>query len=312
MKRSRIRIKRKRKDYKLKCKICGAESGRYPLCWECNKKKEAGEVVKCPACLTWHHVNEPCGCAETASDEMEENFLYELKNSLVTNTEMRYLKCIKDILPEGYLIQPQVNLASFVTRTDGARFQNELYRNVDFVVTDFSYKPLIAIEINDQSHQSPERRARDKKVADICEEAGIPLIKLWTSYGVNQEYIKKRIEDTLAELPVKRVSHFTKEPVAEEKTAASVQTKQKKGCYIATCVYGSYDCPQVWTLRRYRDLRLGKSWCGRAFILLYYAVSPGLVACFGEIPLFRMAKKNHTCGKFSGFDFHFLFFADFR
>ena len=21
----------------------------------------------------------------------------------------------------------------------------------------------------------------------------------------------------------------------------------KSGCYIATCVYGSYDCPQVWT-----------------------------------------------------------------
>ena len=25
------------------------------------------------------------------------------------------------------------------------------------------------------------------------------------------------------------------------------------GCYIATCVYGSYDCPQVQTLRRFRD-----------------------------------------------------------
>ena len=31
-----------------------------------------------------------------------------------------------------------------------------------------------------------------------------------------------------------------------------VQT-QKRGCYVATAVYGSYDCPEVWTLRRYRD-----------------------------------------------------------
>ena len=23
-------------------------------------------------------------------------------------------------------------------------------------------------------------------------------------------------------------------------------------CYIATAVYGSYDCPQVWVLRRFR------------------------------------------------------------
>lgn len=27
----------------------------------------------------------------------------------------------------------------------------------------------------------------------------------------------------------------------------------RKGCYVATCVYGSYDCPEVWTLRRFRD-----------------------------------------------------------
>ena len=37
------------------------------------------------------------------------------------------------------------------------------------------------------------------------------------------------------------------------------------GCYVATCVYGSYDCPQVWTLRRFRDDTLGSTWYGRAF-----------------------------------------------
>ena len=31
------------------------------------------------------------------------------------------------------------------------------------------------------------------------------------------------------------------------------------GCYVATAVYGSYDCPQVWTLRRYRDDILAKN-----------------------------------------------------
>ena len=41
------------------------------------------------------------------------------------------------------------------------------------------------------------------------------------------------------------------------------------GCYIATAVYGSYDCPQVWTLRRFRDFKLAKSLGGRIFIKLY-------------------------------------------
>ena len=42
------------------------------------------------------------------------------------------------------------------------------------------------------------------------------------------------------------------------------------GCYVATCVYGSYDCPQVWTLRRFRDDTLGSTWYGRTFIRVYY------------------------------------------
>lgn len=59
------------------------------------------------------------------------------------------------------------------------------------------------------------------------------------------------------------------------------------GCYVATAVYGSYDCPQVWTLRRYRDDTLAKTWYGRAFVRTYYAVSPTLVKCFGETAWFK-------------------------
>lgn len=59
------------------------------------------------------------------------------------------------------------------------------------------------------------------------------------------------------------------------------------GCYVATCVYGSYDCEPVWTLRRYRDEILASTWYGRAFIKTYYAVSPTLVKWFGEADWFK-------------------------
>ncbi len=54
------------------------------------------------------------------------------------------------------------------------------------------------------------------------------------------------------------------------------------GCFVATAVYGSYDCPQVRTLRRYRDTVLYPTWYGRAFIRVYYAMSPALVRRFGQ------------------------------
>lgn len=64
------------------------------------------------------------------------------------------------------------------------------------------------------------------------------------------------------------------------------------GCYVATAVYGSYDCPQVWTLRRYRDYTLAKTWYGRAFIRTYYATSPTLVKWFGSTEWFKKIWQN--------------------
>ena len=63
--------------------------------------------------------------------------------------------------------------------------------------------------------------------------------------------------------------------------------KKSSGCYLATAVYGSYDCPEVWTLRRYRDEYLSKSFFGRLFIRAYYATSPTFVKTFGKTKWFN-------------------------
>lgn len=58
-------------------------------------------------------------------------------------------------------------------------------------------------------------------------------------------------------------------------------------CYIATAVYGCYDCPEVWVLRRFRDNILAKTWYGRVFIKVYYVISPAVVDWFGESKWFK-------------------------
>jgi hypothetical protein len=69
----------------------------------------------------------------------------------------------------------------------------------------------------------------------------------------------------------------------EQKTSA---------CYVATAVYGSYDCAQVWVLRRYRDYILKKSCWGRLFICVYYKISPGLIKHFGHIQFFQRCSRK--------------------
>lgn len=87
--------------------------------------------------------------------------------------------------------------------------------------------------------------------------------------------------------------------------AREVDTSSAGACYIATAVYGSYDCPEVWTLRRFRDSTLAETWYGRAFIKIYYTISPTLVRWFGKyrwfkqlaiIPLNRLIKYLHNKG----------------
>ena len=78
-------------------------------------------------------------------------------------------------------------------------------------------------------------------------------------------------------------------PVETETTSVN---KKSSHCYIATCVYGSYDCPQVWTLRRFRDYTLAETWYGRAFIRCYYTISPILVKWLGNRKWFRTFWKN--------------------
>lgn len=292
----------------MKCKVCGAESGKYPLCRVCNIKKEKGDIIKCSLCGQWHSPISPCSTAMTTNMVINENeYVYDCKKTLISNSEQTYYTSILAALPEGYNAFPQVNLATFITKNDNSPFHNELFRNVDFLVTNGQYKPLFVIEINDQTHLNKDRKERDEKVQKICEEAGVPIVKFWTSYGVNSDYISKKINETIASLPVERIHHFNQQNAIQQSnplvdTASPTPTvaprhyynrpTSKKGCYVATCVYGSYDCPQVWTLRRYRDNTLASTWYGRAFIHTYYAISPTIVKWFGHTKWFNKLCKR--------------------
>lgn len=281
----------------MKCQVCGNESGKYPLCRVCNLKKEQGEVIKCGKCGKWHYSYTLCQLNQNsdATANTAQSYLYDLKRSLISKTEQDYYKAIRASLPENYWAFPQVNLASFILRNDDARYHNELFRNVDFLITDAEYRPKFIVEINDQTHLNFDRKERDEKVRKICEEAGIPIVCLWTSYGVNPEYIRKRFDEVIQSLPAKRIRHSAVEKRPQEPATVSsnypterqsyvprYKPRSSGGCYIATCVYGSYDCPEVWVLRRYRDCNLSATWWGTCFVKLYYLISPTAVKLFGK------------------------------
>lgn len=91
-------------------------------------------------------------------------------------------------------------------------------------------------------------------------------------------------------------------PINPTSPASNSSTSNGEGCYIATCVYGSYDAPEVLTLRRFRDEILKKHRLGRAFIRCYYAISPHLVKCFGKSEWFHRFWRKRLDGMVAQFE----------
>lgn len=130
-----------------------------------------------------------------------------------------------------------------------------------------------------------------KSVANQYVEYSKGLTERYAIYG-------SKLLDSAVEVRRKNLRFFkeglneeNQETVSENRINNEAQNRNN-GCYIATCVYGSYDCPQVWTLRRFRDYKLNEIWYGRLFIKCYYAISPTLVRMFGETKWFKKFWKS--------------------
>jgi hypothetical protein len=63
--------------------------------------------------------------------------------------------------------------------------------------------------------------------------------------------------------------------------------EKQGGCFIATAVYGSYDAPEVRSLRLLRDNILEATSVGRQLVRTYYLCSPPIAAVLRRHPLLR-------------------------
>lgn len=133
---------------------------------------------------------------EPEIEETTQSYTYT-KKCLMTATEKKFFAAIKNAVGEDYTILPQINLATIIEKQGDFKYQNELYRNIDFGVFDKDYNCVLLIEINDETHNEPKRKKRDAKVKEITQCAGITLIPFYTKYGVNQDYITKRIKENI-------------------------------------------------------------------------------------------------------------------
>ena len=184
------------------------------------------------------------------------------------------VKC-KDIIDMPYTWFA-FNTAEFGTRMleQVANMANDNKGLYDEIVS--KYRPLAM-----ESYMDYWRSATDR-------------LKIYNCYVTNDEALS--IKQTLTDMNrilLGSSNDSTLNRLCDEASSYCTESEQQaQGCYIATCVYGSYDCPAVWTLRRFRDYKLAKTHIGMLFIKAYYFVSPWLVEKFGERKWFKKFFKS--------------------
>lgn len=125
---------------------------------------------------------------------INDNTIYK-KKRIMTQCEQEFFKRLYTLLKEKYYIAFQVPLSSIVEKISTSKYKNELYRTIDYALIDKStYETILLIELNDMSHLEERRIERDKKVKEICDNAGLKLIAFWTNTYYTDEEILSKIE----------------------------------------------------------------------------------------------------------------------
>lgn len=121
------------------------------------------------------------------------NAEYAPKN-MMTVPELHFYRALCAAMNGEYEIVPQAAMITFVDKRTRSAYRNELFRVVDFVVAELgTFRPLVAVELNDASHARADRKLRDEKVAAILRSAHIPLLVVTPGSGYDVRELRRQI-----------------------------------------------------------------------------------------------------------------------
>lgn len=127
------------------------------------------------------------------------DFPFKRKDFLLNVPEKNFFENIKKIIPDSYIVLPQILLSSIVLVNSKKNFwayQNKINRKtIDFVIFEKQYlRPILAVEYDGKTHKLENRKQRDDFVDNVLNKCNIPCVHIThkdTSYfhDVNKEIL---------------------------------------------------------------------------------------------------------------------------
>lgn len=132
---------------------------------------------------------------------LDDNLPYMKKKYLLTLNEKNFYEILKlTIKDTNYYICPMVRVADVIyvdrKKTDKWQyhFNKIVGKHIDFLLCDReTMTPLVAIELDDKSHERQDRIERDKFLNNAFQSAGIKLIRFKTNKSYNLSNIKEKL-----------------------------------------------------------------------------------------------------------------------
>jgi hypothetical protein len=127
---------------------------------------------------------------------------YRLAQSLLTAPEAAFYRALMTAAGRRYIVWPKVRLADLCQGldrwADTAAFNQVSSKRVDFVLCDSTtFRPVLAIELDDRSHLRTDRRGRDALVDRVFRTMGLGVYRQWVRRSYDPSAIKRGIEDAL-------------------------------------------------------------------------------------------------------------------
>ncbi len=125
---------------------------------------------------------------------------YKKKLYLLSVSERKCYETLVEVLPEKFVIFPQLNLDKLIYSEDRHyEHLNKIDRkSVDFVICSREYlSPVLVIELDDPTHMREARIARDNFVNSALHHAGLNLLRLHNSDLLDKTKLKNLIETNL-------------------------------------------------------------------------------------------------------------------
>jgi very-short-patch-repair endonuclease len=130
-------------------------------------------------------------------------YQYKKKDFLLTKSERDFFNTLVAALGEQYYVFPQLHLPTFLEhKMLGqkwiAAFRHIDEKSVDYIICDrYNIKPILAVELDDISHNKVSREVRDKEVERILKTAGLPLLRFASPNNLSKEEINSQVTPLL-------------------------------------------------------------------------------------------------------------------